>query len=61
MTYIELLLFRLVFPTIQQNTSILAVLPSWLETLGRKIDSAESEKAGCPFLHVESCLTNILL
>ena len=36
---------RLVFPTLQQNTSILQVLPTWIETLGRKIDSAESEKA----------------
>ena len=36
---------RIVFPTLQQNTSILQVLPTWIETLGRKIDAAECEKA----------------
>lgn len=34
------------FPALQQNTSIMSVLPTWIETLGRKIDAAESEKAG---------------
>jgi hypothetical protein len=39
------LALRLVFPTIQQNASVLGVLPAWIETLGRKIDAAETEKA----------------
>lgn len=35
---------RLVFPTIQQNASVMAILPTFLDTLGRKIESAEREK-----------------
>ena len=35
---------RLVFPTLQQNTSAMAILPTFLDTLGRKIESAEREK-----------------
>lgn len=41
---------RLVFPTVQQNVSILTVLPTWIETLGRKIDAAEAEKVGGVFM-----------
>lgn len=37
---------RLVFPTLQQNTSVMSVIPQFLETLGRKIESAEREKDG---------------
>ena len=36
---------RIAFPSLQQNASLLQVLPTWIETLGRKIDSAEVEKA----------------
>ena len=35
---------RLVFPTIQQNMSVMSVLPTFLDTLGRKIENAEREK-----------------
>ena len=35
----------MVFPTLQQNTCVMSVLPTWIETLGRKIDAAEAEKA----------------
>lgn len=36
---------RIVFPSLQQNVCLMQVLPTWIETLGRKIDSAETEKA----------------
>ena len=37
---------RLVFPTLQENSSPLSVMTLFLETLGRKIDQADAEKAG---------------
>ena len=37
---------RLVFPTLQENSSPLSVMTQFLETLGRKIDQADGEKAG---------------
>ena len=36
---------RLVFPTLQQNSSPLSVMTTFMETLGRKIDQADREKA----------------
>jgi len=36
--------FRLVFPTLQENSSPLSVMTLFLETLGRKIDQADAEK-----------------
>ncbi|CAL1152887.1 unnamed protein product [Cladocopium goreaui] len=36
--------FRLVFPTLQQNSSPLSVMTAFMETLGRKIDQADREK-----------------
>ncbi|CAK8998818.1 Uncharacterized protein SCF082_LOCUS5791 [Durusdinium trenchii] len=36
--------FRLVFPTMQENSSPLSVITTFLETLGRKIDNADLEK-----------------
>ena len=35
---------RLVFPAVQENASSLAVIPTFLDTLGQKIDKAEREK-----------------
>ena len=35
---------RLIFPSVQENASALAVLPSFLETLGLKIEKGEQEK-----------------
>lgn len=37
---------RLVFPTLQENSSPLGVITHFLETLGRKIDQADLEKVG---------------
>lgn len=37
---------RLLFPTLQENSSPLSVMTLFLETLGRKIDQADAEKAG---------------
>eukprot|EP00435_Cladocopium_sp_Y103_P017743 s3978_g4.t1 len=36
--------FKLVFPTLQQNASVMSVLPTFLDTLSRKIEAAEREK-----------------
>ena len=41
-----ILYLRLVFPTLQQNSSPLSVMTAFMETLGRKIDQADREKAG---------------
>ena len=42
-------LMRLVFPTISQNTSLVALLPSYINTLGKKMDLAHD--AQVPRLH----------
>ena len=35
---------RLIFPAIQENASALSVIPTFLDTLGQKIDKSEREK-----------------
>ena len=53
---------KIAFPTVSQNTNPFQVLPSFLMTLGRKIDSAELMKARGRHVLIEpSCMHDVFV
>ena len=47
LTHEPLLMIRLTFPAIQENASAIAILPTWLQVLGNKIDNSSAIQE-CP-------------
>ena len=48
--HVDLIEFRIVFPTVAQNTSPVTILANFIEVLGRKMDSCEDIlDRPCPF------------